>query len=118
MEKVNELLAWLHQQRDAKIEFPNRGCVSFHVYSRKLIGGGVEGNVWFGSAMKEADIKLQEGKPGVLTVAVAPCKGGSIDHTARKSFGPDTRLEALREAFPDGRNIGLIVDELLAVDGD
>lgn len=115
---VEELLEWLHHQRDTKIEFPNRGRVRFHIYSRKLIGGGVEGNLWFGLTLNEADMKLQEERPGALTVAVVPCKGESINHTMRKSFGPDTPLEALREAFPDGRNIDLIVDELLAVDGD
>lgn len=115
---IEELLEWLHQQRDAKIEFPNRGRVRFHVFSRKLVGGGVEGNLWFGLTFKEADMKFQEEKPGVLTVAVVPRRGGSIDHTTRKSFGPDTPLEALREAFSDGRNVGLIVDELLTVDGD
>lgn len=93
---VEELLKWLHQQRDAKIEFPTHGRVSFHVYSRKLIGGGVEGNAWFGSTFKEADVKFQEERPGALTVAVVPIEKSSIDYVGKKSFPGTAKLEELR----------------------
>ena len=115
---VEDLLEWLHQQRDAKNEFSNLGRVSFHIYSRMLIGGGVEGNLWLGPAFKEADGRFQEERPGVLTIAVVPSGEPSYIWIMRKSFGPDTPLEALRDAFPDGRNIDHIVDELLTFDGE
>lgn len=118
MEKANELLEWLHQQLDAKNEFPTYGRVSFHVYSRKLIGGGVECNLWFGSVFSEADMKLQEEKPGALTVAVVPVEKLSIDYSGKKRLPRTAKLEELRQMFPNGRNIDLIVDELLTSDGD
>lgn len=113
-ETVAELLQWLHQQYDAEREFPTQGRVIFHVFKRKLVGGGVEGNLRLGSIFKEADMKFQEETPGVLTVAVVPCGKSSIDYTKRKSFPGTAKLDELREAFPNGRNINHIVDELLA----
>ncbi len=117
-ESVGEFLEWLHQQREAGTEFPTIGCVGFHIYMCKLVGGGVECNLWHGTGFKEADMKLQEEKPGVLTVAVVPRGEISIDYINRKPFLRTAKLDDVRNAFPNGRNIDRIVDELSAHNGE
>lgn len=118
MNKLESLAKWAKKQRKDTIEWSTCGRLCMHIYKRKLIDGGVELNLRIGTPQDEADVKIEERRPGVFTVAVVSCNGGSIDYTKRKEFALSEPIEALREAFPDGRNIGLIVDELLAVDGD
>ena len=112
-----DLLEWLHQQRNAIIEFPTHGNVSFHVYMNAVVGGGVKGNLCLGRGYKEADMGFLEKKPGVLTVAVVSNDELSIDWMNAKRFAPDEPLETLLEAFPDGRNIGAIVEALKTFNG-
>ena len=116
---LHDFVEWLHQQRNAKIEFPTHGNVRFHVYGNALVGGGVQASLWLGPGDKEADMEFLEEKPGVLTVAVVPNGECSIDwtHKNKKRFAPDAPLEALLEAFPDGRNIGAIVEALKTLNG-
>lgn len=116
---IGDFLNWAHQQYEAGHEFPTRGNVSFHIYMNKvdLNKGGVKGNLWLGRAFAEADMGFLEEKPGFLTVAVVPNGGSSIDWTNAKRFAPDTPLEALLEAFPNGRNVGAIVEALKTFNG-
>ena len=103
---TGDFLNWLHQQYEAGREFPALGRAKTHVYRNRVTGGGVQGNLWLDRAYAEADVGFLEEKPGVLTVAVVPNGECSIDWTHKKRFPPDTPLEALLEAFPNGRNIG------------
>lgn len=116
-ESLSNFLDWLHQQYDASYEFPICGNVSTHIYRNKLTGGGVQGNLWLGRAFAEADVRFLEGKPGFLTVAVVPNGELSIDWTHKKRFASDEPLEALLDAFPNGRNIGAIVEAFKAFNG-
>lgn len=116
-ETVEKLLAWLHQQYEAEYELPTHGNVSFHIHRNKLNNGGVKGDLWLGHGFKEADMGFQERKPGVLTVAVVPNGKLSIDWTNAKPLAPNKPLEALLEAFPNGRNIGPIVEVLKTFNG-
>lgn len=110
---VAELLQWLHEQRDAGIEFPAHRGVGFHVFSRALVGGGVECNLWYGPGIQEADMKFQEETPGALTVAVVTHGGARIDYTEREPFPGTAKLDELRKTFPHGRNIDKIMAALL-----
>ena len=74
----------------------------------------MECDLWYGSGIQKADMKFQEEAPGILTVAVVPCGELSIDYTKRKPFPGAAKLDELCKAFPNGRNINHIVDELLA----
>lgn len=112
-----DFVEWLHRQYDAGHEFPALGRTEAHVCRNKLAGGGVKGNLWLGPGDKEADMGFLEGKPGVLTVAVVPNGKLSIDWTNAKRFAPNEPLETLLEAFPDGRNIGAIVEDLKTFNG-
>lgn len=112
LSRIEELLRWLHEQRELGNEFPSIGRVNFHIYMRELTGGGVECNLRYDSIF-EADIKIEERRLGVLTVSVVPNGRLGIDYTARHKFLITDEIQALREAFPNGRNIDLIVDELL-----
>ncbi len=109
---TGDFLNWLHRQYEAGCEFPALGCAKTHIYRNKVTGGGVTGNLRLGRAYAEADMGFMEKKPGVLTLAVVPNGELSIDWTNAKRFAPDTPLEALLEAFPNGRNIGPIVEAL------
>lgn len=116
---IGDFLNWLHRQYAAGCEFPTRGNVSFHVYMNKvdLDKGGVKGNLWLSPGGEEADMSFFEGKPGVLTVAVVPNGKLSIDWGHTKQFVPSKPLEALLKAFPNGRNIGPIVEALMTFHG-
>lgn len=109
---LDDLVKWLHRQYAAGYELPTRGNVSFHVYRNKVDPnkGGVKGTLWLGRAFAEADMGFLEETPGVLTVAVVPNGELSIDWPNGKEFGPEASLEALLEKFPEGRNIGAIVE--------
>lgn len=109
---MHDFVEWLHQQYEADCEFPRLGDVRFHIYRSKLAYGGVRGNLWYGRAFAEADVGFLEENPGVLTVAVVPNGECSIDWTSKERFAPDTPLETLLETFPNGRNIGPIVEAL------
>lgn len=77
----------------------------------------VEFNARLGTKNDEADLRAVEAKPGILTVAVVPNGESSIDWTNTKRFAPDTPLEALLDAFPNGRNVGAIVEALKRYNG-
>lgn len=109
---TGDFLNWLHQQYEAGREFSPLGRAEAQIYRNKLVGGGMKGNLRLSRAYAEADMGFMEKKPGVLTLAVVPNGELSIDWTNAKRFAPDTPLEALLEAFPNGRNIGPIVEAL------
>ena len=113
MHHFQELKTWVKEHRDAGHEFPSYGPVSFHVYIRELTGGGVEFNLRYGSSLEEADVKIEERRPNVFTVAVVQDGGTSIDYTTKREYSMTDEIQLLREAFPNGRNIIQIVDELL-----
>ena len=114
---VHDLVEQLHQQYEAGHEFSTRGCAKAQIYRNKLTGGGIKGNLRLSGAYAEADVGFLEETPSVLTLAVVPNGELSIDWTNKKRFAPDTPLEALLEAFPNGRNIGAIVEALKAFTG-
>ena len=116
-ETVSDFLNWLRQQGEADCEFPTYGNVGTHLYRNRLCDGGLQGNLWLGRSFAWADMGFLEEKPGVLTVAVVPDGGCSIDWTRKTRFTPNTPLEALVEAFPNGRNIGPIVEALKTFNG-
>lgn len=114
---IGDFLNWLHQQHEAGCEISALGQVKAQIYRNKLTGGGVGGNLRFDRAYAEADMGFMEKKPGVLTLAVVPNGELSIDWTHKKRFAPDTSLETLLEVFPNGRNIGPIVEALTTFRG-
>lgn len=114
---VGDFLNWLHQQHEAGHEFSALGQFKAQIYSNKLPGGGVGGNLRFVRAYAEADMGFMEKKPGVLTVAVVFNGELSIDWTNAKRFAPDIPLEILLETFPNGRNIGPIAEALMTFRG-
>lgn len=113
MHHLKELKTWVKEQRDTGHEFPIYGQVSFHVYTRELTGGGVEFNLRYGSGLEEADVKIEERRPNVFTVAVVQNGGTSIDYTTKREYSMTDEIQLLLEDFPNGRNINDIVDELL-----
>lgn len=113
MHHFQELKTLVKEHRDAGGEFPSYGHVSFHVYTRKLIDGGVEFNLRYGSGLEEADVKIEERRPNVFTVAVVQNGGTSIDYTTKREYSMTDEIQLLLEDFPNGRNINDIVDELL-----
>ena len=113
MHRFQDLKAWVKEHRDAGHEFPSYGHVSFHVYTRELTGGGVEFNLRYGSSLEEADVKIEERRPNVFTVAVVQDGGISIDYTTKREYSMTDEIQLLLEDFPNGRNIIQIVDELL-----
>lgn len=94
------------------------GDVLIQVYENRLPGGGVQFNLRNDTQENGADIRVMEATPGHFTMAVVPCGGVSIDYSISKTFDMTDSLEAIRAAFPYGRNIDLIVDDLLVYDGD
>ena len=116
---IGDFLNWLHRQYAAGCEFTTRGNVSFHVYMNKvdLDKGGVKGDIRLDRAYAEADMGFMEKKPGVLTLAVVPSGKLSIDWTNAKRFAPDESPAALLKKFPNGRNIGPIVEALMTFHG-
>ena len=114
---IGDFLNWLHQQHEAGCEISALGQVKAQIYRNKLTGGGVGGNLRFDRAYAEADMGFMEKKPGVLTVAVVPNGKLSIDWGHTKQFVPSKPLEALLKAFPNGRNIGPIVEGLMTFHG-
>ena len=114
---LHDFVVWLHRQYDAGREFSALGHVEAHIHRNKLYSGGVKGDLWLGPGDKEADMGFLEEKPGVLTVAVVPNGELSIDWMNAKPLAPNKPLEALLEVFPDGRNVGPIVEALKTFNG-
>lgn len=108
-----DLRKWVIERHGLEDEFPSYGQVSFHIYRGKLTGGGVQFNLRYGSFLEEADVKIEERRPNLFTVAVAPNGGLSIDYVNKREYLMTDEIRLLCEAFPNGRNINEIVDELL-----
>lgn len=108
-----DLMKWVIERQGLEDEFPSCGQVGFHIYRGELTDGGVQFNLRYGGFWGEADMKIEERRPNVFTVAVAPNGGLGIDYTTKREYSMTDEIQLLREDFPNGRNINEIVAELL-----
>lgn len=90
------------------------GNVLIQVYQNRVLGGGVQFNIRYGTQYDEAELKFEERRLGVFAVGSASRNNHSIDYTKTRDFKMNRPIKDLLEAFCDCPCIDSIVNDLLA----